>query len=380
MVSITEHFSSSILPTEPIFATEEHNVFEIAKERLLSLGKRFLVITGGSSAQRSGAWDDLASFFKENDIEYAVFDQIEQNPSIDSVNAAIAAHKDHCPDYIVAIGGGSPIDAAKAISIGLKGNLGTGMTKIGPTDMIPLVAVPTTAGTGTEATPFSILTYHDFGTKLSIPERVFPTISLMDARYTKSLPADVTMSTVLDAFSHNFEGYLGTNATPTSDATALAGMRLFAETLPALRAVFTAEPSFDTRAKWMAASTLGGITITQTATSLPHGMGYVLTYSHGMPHGKANLATYAPYMKMCMREERLAARVAEVLAMVGMDSIEQFDALLQEICPGLKADISAEQVEEYAKAMSTNAAKLKNHPGSASFADFVDCFSHVAKN
>ncbi len=363
------------IPTKPIIG---NNVFDLARNDFTEFGSRALIVTGKSSAKRCGAYDELVAVLDSLSITHSLFDRVEPNPTVESVRACVAEHTE--PDFIVAIGGGSPIDAAKAIAIAFKGNLETGLTGIiAPGQMVPLVAVPTTAGTGTEATPYSVLTFHSLHNKVTIPERVFPTLSLMDPRFFMTQPAHVTVSTVLDAFTHNLEGYMGARATPVSDEFALRGIALFGATMGELNACWTHEPSPATRAKWMEASTLGGLTISIAATSLPHGMGYALTYNNGVPHGVANIATTIPYLRLCQTLPALAPRVAQVLELVGCSSLEEFDAKIKAICRELlQITLSAEQIEAYSEMVSQMKGKLASHPGPTCVEDFRVCYKHAS--
>ena len=136
-------------------------------------------------------------------------------------------------DFIIGIGGGSPIDAAKAAGVLINNPTATRYNLFDSPHLksIPVIAVPTTAGTGTETTPYAIVTDNELKTKLGICQRVFPEYALLDVKYLMFLPEQITINTSIDALSHLIEGYLSSNANIISDALAEKGLKLFGECL-----------------------------------------------------------------------------------------------------------------------------------------------------
>ena len=186
-------------------------------DALLLLGKKCLIVTGGSSAKKSGALFDASAVLDELKIEYGVFDKIGENPLTRSCHDAGAAARGLGAEFIIGIGGGSPLDAAKAVAIYASNE------ELSPSDIylrkyknapLPVVLIGTTSGTGSEVTGVSVLTNSDTGYKKSIsgPD-CYSVISFCDYKYTCSMPMSVTVSTALDAFCHAWSHFSRHQAT-----------------------------------------------------------------------------------------------------------------------------------------------------------------------
>ena len=232
-----------------------------------ALGKRALIVTGARSAKENGSLADLEAAFSSVGVEWRLYDRVMSNPTIACAYEGAALAKSYGADFVAAIGGGSPMDAGKAIALLacqdiseenlFSGNYGK--------QVLPMAFIPTTAGTGSEVTQYSILTSDKAKTKLSIAAPLlFPTVSFLDARYTRSLSRVTTINTAVDAFSHLFEGMLSVRANPLTDLMAREGMlRILACRDRLLADSLTAED----RESLLYASTLGGMVIAQTRSS-----------------------------------------------------------------------------------------------------------------
>ena len=318
------------MPTKIIVGTD--CILENKNE--LILGERALIVTGKSSGKKSGALDDVIKALENAKIPYHVYDKIENNPEInDMAVGGEYARKCGC-DFIIAIGGGSPMDAAKAIAVYATNEpkegsdfelygIFKGVYKNKP---LPMVAIPTTAGTGSEVTPYSILTLHKEQTKrsFSCADTFFKT-AFLDGRYTLNLPLQVARNTAVDALCHLIEGYTNKKASPSSDYMALEGMRIIGKHLGALE-----NGNFDvdvcTELLW--ASTLGGIVISQTGTTIVHSMGYQLTYFKDIPHGQANGYLLCEYLKRVPSE-----RLGDCLEALELNGLNDLRAYLEKILP-----------------------------------------------
>lgn len=328
----------------------------------LALGKKALIVTGKSSARLSGALDDVLSVLPG---EYVIFDQVENNPSVETVIQGGALAKAEGCDYVLAIGGGSPLDAAKVMAV-------LAVNEAHPLELykggwnkraLPIVAIPTTAGTGSEVTQYAVLTVEEEETKkgLSGPD-LFPEVAYLDPKYTESLSLDVTIDTAVDALSHLVESYLCKRATSASDLVALQGMALWGTAIPALR---KGDVDLKARDALLLASSLGGIAIAQTGTALVHALGYSLTYYDGFPHGRANavcMRAYLEYTKSVAPE-----RVETVLELLELTSVEAFGELMEDLFADYvgKLRLNPDTIENYVKkAMLTN--NIKNSLGDPS--------------
>ena len=221
-----------LMPTRVIFGR-----ICIARHGALfgAFGKKALLVTGASSAKENGAQKDVTDALKAAGADYLVFDKVMSNPTIPCVYAGAAAAREQGADFIVAIGGGSPMDAGKAIAL-------LAAQDVAPEDLfsgnyqhkvLPTVFVPTTAGTGSEVTQYSILTDDAAQSKTSISSPlIFPALAFEDAKYTERLPVRTTVYTAVDALSHLAEGMLSSRASPLSDTLAETGTRLSAVCLP----------------------------------------------------------------------------------------------------------------------------------------------------
>lgn len=258
------------------------------KQEFAIRGKRCIIVTGKSSGKTSGALEDVTHVLKELGIEYIIFDGAQNNPSLDNVKeGGDMAAKDGV-DFVIGIGGGSPLDVSKAVAV-------LAVNQIEPVDLfkneyekepLPIIAIPTTAGTGSEVTPYSILTRDDIKTKKSFAnDSLFPKVAFLDAKYTETMPYHVTIDTAIDALSHAVEGYLSIRSTPISDIFAVEAIRLFGQCINGLL-----EDNIDItlREKLLYMSFLAGMVIAHTGTTIVHSLGYPLTYYKGVSHGRAN--------------------------------------------------------------------------------------------
>lgn len=314
-------------------------------EELTGLGSMAFIVTGGQSAKSSGALSDVCAALERFNIGYTVFDKVENNPSTDTVKRGGTEAKQAGADYIIGIGGGSPLDAAKAIAVLSTNDMEPEQlfTNSFPNKPLPIVAIPTTAGTGSEVTPYSVLTRSDLQTKKSFGNKdTFPRVAFLDPHYTESQPVKVTINTALDAFSHNIEGYISTRSTPTSDILATEGIRLFGCCLDSLKSgSFTLED----RENMLYASMLGGMVISQTGTNLIHTTGYNYTYFKDIPHGKANGYLLAEFLRFNYEADK--DRVKNILDLTGFESIDAFAEAIASLT-GRAPQINESEVAQYA--------------------------------
>ena len=263
---------------------------------LRALGTRCLIVSGRSAAQRSGALSDLVATLSEAGIAHAHFDGIEQNPSYASCLAAARAAKDLGAEFIVGVGGGSPLDAAKAVALLATAEdtsaeaLFAGNWSNTP---LPIVAVGTTAGTGSEVTPVAVITTPE-GRKIGIRgPSLYPTLAFGDATYTMSLSPAFTRSTALDALAHCLESYFNRTANDISRLYATRGIALLAPLLARCAECESRPLTLAEREGLYLASLYGGLAISVTGTAFPHALGYFLSEQYGVPHGNA-CAVYLP--------------------------------------------------------------------------------------
>lgn len=318
-------------------------------------GRKALIVTGRKSSRVNGSLDDVIKALEANEGQYVIFDQVEENPSIETVMEARKLGLQEKVDYVIGVGGGSPIDAAKAIALML-GNPQCDERILFQSEMrryLPVVAVPTTAGTGTEVTPYSILTIHEKRTKKSISHRIYPVLALVDYKYLKTQSEEVLINTATDALAHLVESYLNTKANDLNKMYSEKGLRLFAEIKDRLK-----NPDDNVYMTLSNMAMIAGMAIAHTGTSLPHGLSYMLTYELGIPHGKACGVYLGRYMDMYAAHDKVA--VDNVLEALGMDSVDSFKNYLKDILGYVH--VSDEVLKANAEGIMSNVDKLKNYP------------------
>lgn len=312
---------SYLMPTRVIFGRHciANNKNEFGKH-----GHKAFIVTGKTSALKSGALDDVINVLSDNSISYLVYNGVLPNPSVDNVREAARMARDFNADMIIGIGGGSPIDAAKAVAVLSNADMDDEALFNGPyiVEPLPVIAIPTTAGTGSEVTPYSILTDEKDETKKNLSnESLYPKIAFLDPSYTEMLPYEITVNTALDAFSHAVESCLSQRANPMSIMIALESLRLIG---PCLFNLCSGQAvSIDQREIFLYASMLAGVAISQTGTTVVHAMGYSLTYFKNIDHGKANGLLLCEYLRYVIpHNSHKIELILKALDMKALDDLE----------------------------------------------------------
>lgn len=256
---------------------------------LASLGcKRPLIITDKMMVELRYA-SRIQEVLAEHSISADVFDDTVPEPTVASIQAGVAKVRDGDYDSIIALGGGSPIDSAKAIAI--LGKYGGNMRdykfpRIVNEEGLPIIAVPTTAGTGSEVTRFTIITDETSDEKmLCVGVGFMPVAALVDYQLTISLPPRITADTGIDALTHAIESYVSKKASPYSDSQALSAMKLLG---PNLRAAYHDGSNKAAREAMMLGSTLAGVAFSNASVALVHGMSRPIGAAFHVPHGLSN--------------------------------------------------------------------------------------------
>jgi len=281
----------------------------------LLLGKRCLIVTGRTSAVKSGALAAVTAVLNRHDIPFTVYNGITENPLLAHCREAGEMGHAFGADFVVAIGGGSPIDAAKAASVLAVRPTMTEDELYDPSfpkPGLPIAAVPLTAGTGSEVNRYAVLTVGERKRSFSAPD-ILPRAAFLDPTFLKTLDPGYTVSTMLDAFCHCLESYLSPKSTPASEEAALRGgavlFRLLTEHDFGPTEDDAAGLSLADREASLVAAADGGEAIKITGTGFPHPLGYGLTLRYGIPHGAACGAFIGAYVACNRRTERGAARL-----------------------------------------------------------------------
>lgn len=310
----------------------DNDVVKKHSEEFLCCGKKALIITGHSS-EKNGALDDVKSVLESQSISFSIFNEVEENPSVETVmKGREFGIKNNC-DFLIAIGGGSIMDAAKAIAI-MMANADKGVEFLydASTDSLPareLIAIPTTCGSGAEVTGNAVLTIHAKQTKGSAVHKTFPKIALIDGKYILNAPANLIKRTSLDALAHLIESFVNTKATLWTRQIAINGLTLWEKTKKYLLDEMSIDR--DICNYLMMSSTYAGICISHTGTSIPHRLSYRVTYGDKISHGTAVAYFLAGFLNEC--EEK-----SEVLKYIDFNNIQEFEDFINKVIGDIKVD------------------------------------------
>ena len=316
----------------------DNDVVKKHSEEFLYCGNKALIVTGHSS-EKNGALDDVIDTLKKHNISYNIFNEVEENPSIETVmKGREFGLKESC-DFLIAIGGGSIMDAAKAIAIMMR-NADKGAeflydegshnsSIVGAKFMNPyeIIAIPTTCGSGAEVTGNAVLTIHKKQTKGSAVHKQFPKVALIDGKYILNAPANIIKRTSLDALAHLIESYVNSKATLWTRQFAEMGMKLWVKT----KKYLLNEESINSNIcnYLMMSSTYAGICISHTGTSIPHRLSYRVTYGDKISHGTAVAYFLANFLEECEEKK-------EVLKMIDFNNVQEFKDFINKIIGDVK--------------------------------------------
>lgn len=301
-------------------------------------GKRAVICIGGGSLKRAGFVDTVEAYLKEAGFETKLIEGIESNPSVETVEKGAAIMMDFEPDWIIAMGGGSPIDAAKAMWIKYEYPDITfkemckvfGLPKL--RKKAHFCAITSTSGTGTEVTAFSIITDYHAGIKYPIADfEITPDIAIVDPALVMGLPKKLVAHTGMDALTHAIEAYVSTNASPYSDAMALHAMTMIQATL-----IASYNGDMEARAAMHDAQCLAGMAFSNASLGIVHSLAHktaVAFHDCGSDiiHGAAN-AMYLPKVIQYNASNTIArdryAFIADFLHLGGSSTDEKVAKLI----------------------------------------------------
>lgn len=283
-------------------------------EFVRDLGGSRVLIVGDPGVQRAGLIDRVQSVLSGASIASAVFADVESDPATRSVDDGTVKGKAEGCDLVVGIGGGSALDTAKAIGLMLvnDGNIKeyVGIGKV-PKPGAPVIAVPTTAGTGSELTIWSVLSDKVAKAKISVGSVLnCPKIALLDPELTLSLPPQITAATGMDALTHALESYVNTATQPISEAMSDQAMTLIAKSL---RKAVLDGTDVEARGDMLLASSIAAMAFNSTRLGLVHAFAMPLGAKFGIPHGLVNAIMLPEVMRFNhLSNPRKFARIAEI--------------------------------------------------------------------
>lgn len=286
-------------------------------EECKKLGLKKALIVTDQNLVKLGIPDGVKESLQQNGVEHATYDGVNSEPAIEHVQEGLEAFRGNGCDFLLAVGGGSPMDTAKAISA-MATNRGKiedymGQGKI-PEKGRPVIAVPTTAGTGSEVTPFSIITDTRRDVKMLIGSPFLtPAIAVVDPQLTISLPQDITAATGIDALTHAIEAYVSVKVQPMSDVLALAAIELIAGNL---EQAWSDGKNLEAREKTMMGSLMAGMAFSNSSVALVHGMARPIGAYFHVRHGASNAALLGTVMEFSL--EGNPARYARIAGAMGV--------------------------------------------------------------
>ncbi|GEN30632.1 alcohol dehydrogenase [Cerasibacillus quisquiliarum] len=298
-----------------------------AGTRLKGLGVKKTLLVTDEGLHQLGLADKIATMIREAGVDVAIYPKAEPNPTDKNVEDGLKAFKAESCDSIVTLGGGSSHDAGKAIALvaanGGKIHDYEGVD-VSENPMVPLVAINTTAGTGSELTKFTIITDTARKVKMAIVDKhVTPTLSINDPDLMVGMPAGLTAATGLDALTHAIEAYVSTDATPITDALAIQAMRIIPKYLP--RAVANGQ-DLEAREQMAYAQSLAGMAFNNAGLGYVHAIAHQFGGFYNFPHGVCNaiLLPHVCRFNLIAREERFA----DIASFLGenVEGLSDYDA------------------------------------------------------
>jgi len=271
-------------------------------ERVVRMyGRRCLLVTGHTSEAKLPLYEKVKRILQKAGIEVFHFDSVATNPTTEIVDKGVQIARERNVDVVLGVGGGSSMDVAKAIAVGVthSGSVWDYRLFAGKeiTDKtLPIIAVSTTSGTGSQVTPVSVITNPAEGFKSALVSPLLcPRVCIVDPQLMVTVPEHITASTGFDAFTHAFESYIHINASVYSDLLALEAMKIIKKHLPL---VIKDGSNKDARSQVAWADTLAGICISNAGTTLPHGIGMAIGgHAPHVLHGEALAAIYPEFMR-----------------------------------------------------------------------------------
>ncbi|QHQ59834.1 iron-containing alcohol dehydrogenase [Anaerocolumna sedimenticola] len=327
-----------------------------------------IMILSGRRLEAIGTVKKVTDLLDEEGIKHIEFLDIEANPSVETVNAAAKAYLDNKAAGIIALGGGSPMDVAK--SVGILAVYGGDITQYEgggkvPGKIAPIIAIPTTAGTGSEVTAFSVITDRTRNYKLTIfSNELIPVYALLDPDLIMSLPADIAAATGMDALVHGIESYLSKVASPFSDAMAEYAIKMIGRNIRR----FVADRSDEEAAcSMLLASTFAGIAFNWARLGNVHAMAHPLGGYFNIPHGIANAILLPVVLEYNALVDNGKYEIIYNLLKTGKDKIYQDPYTLVEEVKKLLKELQIPEklssvgvTENKFKAMSADAMKSGN--------------------
>lgn len=312
---------------------------ELSSDHIKTLGHKALIVTDNAMIKLRNL-DRVTKILDKINIEYVIYNEVNSEPNSIMVEKGKKIYVDNDCDFLIALGGGSPIDTMKAIGVILsnEGNISNYIGKLVKNNLPNMVAIPTTAGTGSEATQFTIISDIEKNIKMLISGTVLiPNLAIIDPIFTITAPPVVTASTGIDALTHAIEAYTSRKCQPMSDLFAISAVkRIFKN----LKKVYMEGDNKNARSEMAIASLEAGIAFNNSSVTIVHGMSRPIGALFHIPHGLSN----AMLLEKCLIfakdgcEERLAHLAREIgIENLGIEeSAQVFIEEVSKLCKELK--------------------------------------------
>lgn len=333
-------------------------------------GKKAIVVTGGSSMQKFGFLDKVVASLKKANMEVKLIEGVEPDPSVETVFKGAQTMREFQPDWIIALGGGSPIDAAKAMWIFYEHPEST-FDDVKDPFTVPLlrnkarfVAIASTSGTATEVTAFSVIT--DYSTKVKYPladYNLTPDIAIVDPELAETMPPKLVAHTGMDALTHALEAYVATARSPFTNPLALQAILMVKDSI-----VKSYEGDHEAREQMHMAQCLAGMAFTNALLGITHSMAHKIGALFHIPHGCAN-AILLPYViefnqKVALKDYAKIAKDLELPGSSAEERVANLVRFVQDLNKKLaipatlkEAGVTEELFTDNVKFIAENAAK-----------------------
>jgi len=351
--------------------------------------KKALIVTD-QNLVKLGIPDGVKESLRQSGVDCAIYDGVNAEPVAEYVQEGLKAFQGNGCDFLLAVGGGSPMDTAKAISImatnggSIEDYMGLGRV---PQRGRPVIAVPTTAGTGSEVTPFTIITDTRRDVKMLIGSPfITPEVAIVDPQLTITLPQDITAATGIDALTHAIEAYVSVKAQAISDVFAIAAIELIAGNL---QKAWSDGKNLEAREKAMMGSLMAGMAFSNSSVALVHGMARPIGAYFHVRHGASNAALLGTVMEFSLEGNPTRyARIAQAMG-VNISGLSELEAaergaeavkkLIKDVrIPSLRElGVEKEKLDRLAPRMSEDAiasGSPANNPRQASKEEIIELY------
>jgi phosphonate metabolism-associated iron-containing alcohol dehydrogenase len=317
-------------PTKVVFGVGSFN--KLAEVVGAFSPKKIVLVTGKQSMKKFGITYKLLENLKGYSV--AIYDNVEHNPTTRNVEDGVHFLRKEKTDLVIGLGGGSAMDFAKATAVLLK-NHGSGYLSAKREIVnkgIPVIAIPTTAGTGSEVTQYASIIHEDTKKKISLTHDYFrPNVAIVEPTLTVTMPNFITAITGLDALSQCIEAYWSRNHTPISDIFALNGIKLISENLVN---AYNFPDKIEFRTNMSLASLFSGIAISITKTTIVHSVSYPLTVHFNVPHGLACSLTLPLFIRY--NSKVIKCRILNIAKAINTETVEDFARKIEELIVNVK--------------------------------------------